>query len=142
MSLEQVIFLAEVETDKATMELESYEDGVILYLSDKKKIGINETMAIIGTKGEKIDGLLEHLELNNREEKFQLKGDVGEVKMFAGKFLPENWLKCDGQTYKVVEKRALFDIIDYQYGGEGGSFKVPKIDSLSGIDYIICEKGN
>jgi pyruvate dehydrogenase E2 component (dihydrolipoamide acetyltransferase) len=29
--------LAEVETDKATMELESYEDGTILHLGVKKK---------------------------------------------------------------------------------------------------------
>ncbi|MCZ6899478.1 MAG: biotin/lipoyl-binding protein, partial [Bacteroidetes bacterium] len=29
--------LAEVETDKATMELESYEDGVLLYIGIQEK---------------------------------------------------------------------------------------------------------
>ena len=52
--------LAEVETDKATMELESYEDGTILHLGVKEKeaVKIDGVIAIIGEKGENIDDLL------------------------------------------------------------------------------------
>ena len=52
--------LAEVETDKATMELESYEDGTILHLGAKEKeaVKIDGVIAIIGKKGENIDDLL------------------------------------------------------------------------------------
>lgn len=52
--------LAEVETDKATMELESYEDGTILHLGVKEKeaVKIDGIIAIIGEKGENIDDLL------------------------------------------------------------------------------------
>ena len=52
--------LAEVETDKATMELESYEDGTILHLGVKEKeaVKIDGVIAIIGEKGEDISGLL------------------------------------------------------------------------------------
>lgn len=52
--------LAEVETDKATMELESYEDGTILHLGIKEKeaVKIDGVIAIIGDKGENIDDLL------------------------------------------------------------------------------------
>ncbi len=52
--------LAEVETDKATMELESYEDGTILHLGAKVKesVKIDGVIAIIGKKGENIDDLL------------------------------------------------------------------------------------
>jgi len=52
--------LAEVETDKATMELESYEDGTLLYIGVKEKSAapVDGVIAIIGKKGEKIDDLL------------------------------------------------------------------------------------
>lgn len=52
--------LAEVETDKATMELESYEDGTLLYIGPKKgdSVPIDAVIAIIGKEGEDISGLL------------------------------------------------------------------------------------
>jgi pyruvate dehydrogenase E2 component (dihydrolipoamide acetyltransferase) len=50
--------IAEVETDKATMEVMPYVDGTILYVSDKKGIPVNGIMAIIGDEGEDISPLL------------------------------------------------------------------------------------
>jgi pyruvate dehydrogenase E2 component (dihydrolipoamide acetyltransferase) len=52
--------LAEVETDKATMELESYKDGVLLHIGTEKggKLQVNDLLAIIGSAGEDISGLL------------------------------------------------------------------------------------
>lgn len=52
--------LAEVETDKATMELESYKDGTLLHIGTDKggKLQVNDLLAIIGNKGEDISGLL------------------------------------------------------------------------------------
>lgn len=52
--------LAEVETDKATMELESYKDGVLLHVGGDKgsKIQVNDLLAIIGAAGEDISSLL------------------------------------------------------------------------------------
>ena len=52
--------LAEVETDKATMELESYKDGTLLHIGTEKggKLQVNDLLAIIGTKGEDISSLL------------------------------------------------------------------------------------
>jgi pyruvate dehydrogenase E2 component (dihydrolipoamide acetyltransferase) len=52
--------LAEVETDKATMELESYDEGVLLYIGVKEKdsVPVNGIIAIIGEKGEKYEDLL------------------------------------------------------------------------------------
>ncbi len=52
--------LAEVETDKATMELEAYEDGTLLHIGVKEKeaVPINEVIAIVGTPGEDITALL------------------------------------------------------------------------------------
>lgn len=53
--------LAEVETDKATMDLESYKDGTLLYTGTDKggKIQVNDLLAIIGAPGEDISALVQ-----------------------------------------------------------------------------------
>ena len=52
--------LAEVETDKATMELESYKDGTLLHIGIEKggKLQVNDLLAIIGSPGEDISSLI------------------------------------------------------------------------------------
>jgi len=52
--------LAEVETDKATMELESYEDGILLHIGvpEKATVAVDAIIAIIGAKGEDIQSLI------------------------------------------------------------------------------------
>jgi len=52
--------LADIETDKATMELESYKDGTILHLGADKggKIQVDDLLCIIGAAGEDISGLV------------------------------------------------------------------------------------
>lgn len=52
--------LAEVETDKATMELEAYEEGTLLHIGvqEKETVPINGILAIIGKPGEDITALL------------------------------------------------------------------------------------
>jgi pyruvate dehydrogenase E2 component (dihydrolipoamide acetyltransferase) len=54
--------LAEVETDKATMDLESYQDGTLLYIGPKEKdaVPVDGILAIIGEQGENIDALLKN----------------------------------------------------------------------------------
>jgi pyruvate dehydrogenase E2 component (dihydrolipoamide acetyltransferase) len=45
--------LAEVETDKATMELDSYFDGILLHIAIKEgPVPINDVIAVIGEEGE------------------------------------------------------------------------------------------
>jgi len=52
--------LAEIETDKATMELESYKDGTLLHLGAEKggKIQVNDLLCIIGQEGEDVSQLI------------------------------------------------------------------------------------
>jgi pyruvate dehydrogenase E2 component (dihydrolipoamide acetyltransferase) len=52
--------LAEVETDKATMELENYEDGTLLYTGPKEgeAVAVDGVLAIIGEEGADIQALL------------------------------------------------------------------------------------
>lgn len=53
--------LAEVETDKATMELESYQDGILLHIGVKEKavVPVDGILAVIGEKGEEFQHLLD-----------------------------------------------------------------------------------
>ncbi len=55
--------LAEVETDKATMELEAYADGTLLYIGaqEREAVPINGVIAIIGEPQENIAALLEEI---------------------------------------------------------------------------------
>ena len=57
--------LAEVETDKATMELESYNEGTILYLGvDKgKSVQVEGILAVIGKEGEDYKTALENTKI-------------------------------------------------------------------------------
>jgi pyruvate dehydrogenase E2 component (dihydrolipoamide acetyltransferase) len=52
--------LADIETDKATMELESYKDGTLLHLGADKggKIQVDELLCIIGNAGEDVSALI------------------------------------------------------------------------------------
>jgi pyruvate dehydrogenase E2 component (dihydrolipoamide acetyltransferase) len=45
--------LAEVETDKATMDLEAYEEGTLLYIGVKEGsvVAVDEIIAVVGEKG-------------------------------------------------------------------------------------------
>jgi pyruvate dehydrogenase E2 component (dihydrolipoamide acetyltransferase) len=52
--------LAEIETDKATMELESYQEGVLLHIGTQKngKLQVNDLLAILGKAGEDVSALV------------------------------------------------------------------------------------
>ncbi len=52
--------LAEIETDKATMEIEAYEDGTLLYIGVKEgeAAPVNSVIAVIGEKGADFETLL------------------------------------------------------------------------------------
>jgi pyruvate dehydrogenase E2 component (dihydrolipoamide acetyltransferase) len=74
--------LADVETDKATMELESYNEGTLLYIGVEKgkSVPVEGILAIVGKKGEDYKPLLE-------EEK--KKGPSGDDKAKDEEKLPK-----------------------------------------------------
>ena len=53
--------MAEIETDKATMDYESFNTGTILYLGveEGKAVAVNDVLAIVGNPGEDYKSLLE-----------------------------------------------------------------------------------
>ncbi|MDC3252815.1 E3 binding domain-containing protein [Crocinitomicaceae bacterium] len=56
--------LAEIETDKATMEFESFYDGVLLHIGVEKGAGapVNAVLAVIGDKDEDVKKILAQAE--------------------------------------------------------------------------------
>jgi pyruvate dehydrogenase E2 component (dihydrolipoamide acetyltransferase) len=52
--------MAEIETDKATMDYESFNEGTVLYLGaqEGQAVKINDVLAIVGKKGEDYSSLL------------------------------------------------------------------------------------
>src|SRR4051812_21132473 len=53
--------IAEIETDKATMEFESYQEGTLLYIGveEGKAAPVDGVLAILGREGEDYQALLD-----------------------------------------------------------------------------------
>jgi len=53
--------MAEIETDKATMDYESFNSGTVLYIGapEGQAIKVNDVLAVVGNKGEDYKALLE-----------------------------------------------------------------------------------
>ena len=52
--------LADIETDKATMEFESFQDGILLHIGipEKQSVPVDSIIAILGKEGEDIKAIL------------------------------------------------------------------------------------
>ncbi len=66
--------LADIETDKATMEFESFQDGVLLHIGvqEKEAVPVDSIIAILGVQGEDISatlGSLSKVEATNGTQK-------------------------------------------------------------------------
>ena len=62
--------LAEIETDKATMEFESFHDGILLHvgIDEGSTAPVDSIIAIIGSKGEDISSFLKNDDTKVKEE--------------------------------------------------------------------------
>src|SRR5690606_17881476 len=67
--------IADVETDKATMEVNPYVDGTVLYIAGDKGVAIpaNGIMAMVGDEGKNISNLLTEQAPNTPTENILLK---------------------------------------------------------------------
>jgi pyruvate dehydrogenase E2 component (dihydrolipoamide acetyltransferase) len=71
--------LAEIETDKATMEFESFNEGTLLYigLNDGEGAPVDSLLAIIGEEGENIDDIVKNFKVSNsNSEKKEVEKEV------------------------------------------------------------------
>jgi pyruvate dehydrogenase E2 component (dihydrolipoamide acetyltransferase) len=63
--IEEGDILAEIETDKATMEFESFNEGTLLYIgiNDGEGAPVDSLLAIIGEEGEDIDAIIKEFKV-------------------------------------------------------------------------------
>ena len=139
--------LAEVETDKATMELESYDDGILLHIGVKNgdSVPVNGVIAIIGDKGEDVDDILKNLNSTTNEEKVE---DIPEEKKEtkSEESVIEKTNDNDRKRIKVspLAKKLASDkgvnLSEVSGSGDGGRIVKSDIENFSGSIDSIDEK--
>jgi microcystin-dependent protein len=82
-----------------------------------------------------------------------MEGTIGEIRIFAGSYPPQNWQFCQGQTISIQDNVDLYSIIGTSYGGNGTTnFVLPNLSGKSPAEeppqdpaargqYIICMNG-
>lgn len=73
--------LADIETDKATMEFESFQNGTLLHIGVQEGKGapVDSILAILGNEGEDISALLADKASKSAEAKEEVKSDKKEA---------------------------------------------------------------
>ena len=124
--------LAEVETDKATMELESYDDGILLYIVEpNKSIAVNGIIAIIGEKDTDISKILS----NNNDNTFSKSNEklVEKTIAFVSEKITtqsESRIKISPIARKIATEKNI-DIQKLQGSGDNGRIIKRDIETLS-----------
>ncbi len=152
--------LAEIETDKATMEFESFYDGTLLYIGvDKGQAApVDSVLAIIGEKGEDFKKILADAQVNapvieknqaptktpEISEKIEIKQQnvvvsprKQEVKIAVPKpvLTPSNGkVKASPLAKRLAEEKGL-DISRIPGSGEGGRIIKRDIDNYQGAGF-------
>ena len=74
-SVKEGEILAEIETDKATMEFESFHDGVLLHIGidEGSTAPVDSIIAVIGSKGEDISSIIKGSNSTKEEPKPEVK---------------------------------------------------------------------
>lgn len=53
---------------------------------------------------------------------------LGEIRIFAGNFAPQDWLICDGSLLSINSYTPLFSLLGTLYGGDGvNNFGIPDL---------------
>ena len=114
--------LAEVETDKATMELESYDDGILLHIGVKngESVPVNDVIAIIGEKGENIKEILKEEETKEEETKEEETKEEETIKIpKIDDISKDKRLKASPLAKKIAEEKGI-NLTNIKGSGDGG----------------------
>lgn len=89
--IEEGDILAEIETDKATMEFESFNEGTLLHIGvqEGETTKVDELLAIIGEEGEDISALLEGSASEAESEHSSESEVIAEVTASTATEIPE-----------------------------------------------------
>ena len=150
--------LAEIETDKATMEFESFHDGILLHIGidEGSTAPVDSIIAIIGSKGEDISSLLKNADIKVKEEpkpevKEEPKPEVKEEPKSEVKEEPKPEVKEEPKPVsnnnkpsdrilisplaKSLAKEKGIDISSVKGTGDNGRIIKRDIDSLKPSNY-------
>lgn len=147
--------LAEIESDKATMEFESYFDGVLLHIGVDKggKAPVDAILAIIGEKGEDISAILKDETQAQQTTQPEQKTEASEAKPETSEATPSKplespaekspspiantssnasvtRLKASPLAKKLAEEKGI-DIQTVHGSGEGGRIVKRDIDNFA-----------
>lgn len=134
--------IAEVETDKATLPLESYYNGVILHVAAKKgdTLKIGDLIAIVGKEGEDFSALLTEAPVEKKEE---VKAATTKVETPAKEETPpvaevapavhtdgDNRVKASPLARMIAKEKGI-DLSNVKGSGEDG--RIVKRDLENGV---------
>lgn len=133
--------IAEVETDKATMPVESYFNGVILHVAAKKgdTLKIGDLIAVIGKEGEDFSALLTSAAAPapqaKAEEKSEIKNEKSEVAQPAAApqtaVTPSDTRVKASPLARMIAKEKGIDLSRVKGSGEEGRIVKRDLDSAS-----------
>ena len=129
--------LAEVETDKATMELESYWDGVLLHIAAKEgdTVPVDGLIAIIGEAGEDVTAILQEADAPIAQEETPKAAPAPETAPTAPPAAAstpaapaDDRIKASPLARKMAEERGI-DLRQVQGTGPGGRITKKDIEA-------------
>ncbi len=133
--------LAEVETDKATMELENYEDGTLLYIGVEagQAVPVDAIIAIIGEAGADYKALLSPQVASSKsqvvsEQPIANSQSPTQATLNSPSELGASRIKASPLA-KALAKEKGIDLSKLSGSGEGG--RIVKKDVDSGINYQL-----
>ena len=131
--------LAEVETDKATMELESYDDGILLHIGVKngESVPVNDVIAIIGEKGENIKEILKEEETKEEETKEEEAKEEETITIpEINDISKDKRLKASPLAKKIAEEKGI-NLTNIK--GSGDSGRIIKKDIEENTEIISAQ---
>jgi len=133
--------LAEIETDKATMEFESFYDGTLLYIGVEKgqSAPVNSILAIIGAANEDVSALLKQeptisLTDTNQMESVSDSQPISQDSSELQSIEQSNQRIFVSPLAKKIASEHGINIDQIQGTGEGGRIVKRDIDSLINIE--------
>ena len=125
--------IAEVETDKATMELENYEDGTLLYLGAKEgeAVPVDGIIAIVGEEGANYEALLNPQTPINVPQVVPSVADAAPVAANAPASTTSDGRIKASPLAKALAKDKGVDLSTITGSGEGGRIVKKDIDTVA-----------
>ena len=140
-SVKEGEILAEIETDKATMEFESFHDGVLLHIGidEGSTAPVDSIIAVIGSKGEDISSIIKGSNSTKEEPKPEVKEEPKlEVKEEVKSALVSNEsadrILISPLARKLANEKGI-DIKSVKGSGDNGRIIKRDIDSYKSSDY-------